>query len=123
MFHSDQLARGQIVPRPEGAPGVTHRLDTGCGKLYLTVNRHPETGQILETFITTGSDGGYLIYTEAASRLISLALRAGVAVGDIGEKNFRSASLARRPSPSGWPRLRRDRKTRRVLPDAQNHRL
>ncbi len=80
------LARGEILPRPESAQGVTHRLDTGCGKIYLTVNYQPENGEILETFITTGSDGGCLIYTEATSRLISLALRAGVAVNEIVEQ-------------------------------------
>lgn len=80
------LARGDILPRPENAHGVTHRLDSGCGKIYLTVNYHPETGDILETFITTGSDGGCLIYTEATSRLISLAIRGGIQVDQIIEQ-------------------------------------
>jgi len=78
-----ELARGEIMPRPENAQGVTHRLDSGCGKIYLTVNYHPATGEILETFITTGSDGGCLIYTEATSRLISLAIRGGIALEEI----------------------------------------
>lgn len=78
-----ELARGEIMPRPENAQGVTHRLDSGCGKIYLTVNYHPATGQILETFITTGSDGGCLIYTEATSRLISLAIRGGIPLEEI----------------------------------------
>ena len=69
------LKRGEILPRPRSAHGMTHRLDTGCGKLYLTVNYQPGSGEILETFITTGSDGGCLVYTEATSRLISLAIR------------------------------------------------
>ncbi|ACA59780.1 LAGLIDADG family homing endonuclease [Candidatus Desulforudis audaxviator] len=78
-----ELARGEIMPRPENAQGVTHRLDSGCGKIYLTVNYHPATGEILETFITTGSDGGCLIYTEATSRLISLAIRGGIPLEEI----------------------------------------
>ncbi len=78
-----ELGRGEIMPRPENAQGVTHRLDSGCGKIYLTVNYHPATGEILETFITTGSDGGCLIYTEATSRLISLAIRAGIGLEEI----------------------------------------
>jgi len=78
-----RLRRGEIFPRPESAIGVTHRLDSGCGKIYLTVNYQPDSGEILETFITTGSDGGCLVYTEATSRLISLAIRGGISVREI----------------------------------------
>lgn len=78
-----ELERGEIRPRPANAQGVTHRLDSGCGKIYLTVNYIPETGEIIETFITTGSDGGCLIYTEATSRLISLAIRGGISIDEI----------------------------------------
>lgn len=83
---SGELKRGEILPRPLSAHGVTHRLDTGCGKIYLTVNYHTNTGKILETFITTGSDGGCLVYTEATSRLISLAIRGGIGVDEIIEQ-------------------------------------
>lgn len=78
-----EMRRGAILPRPVAAHGLTHRLDTGCGKIYLTVNYRPETGEILETFITTGSDGGCLVYTEATSRLISLAIRGGIPVDEV----------------------------------------
>lgn len=81
-----ELARGEIRPRPSNAQGVTHRLDSGCGKIYLTVNYLPESGEIIETFITTGSDGGCLIYTEATSRLISLAIRGGISIEEIVEQ-------------------------------------
>ncbi|TEB15264.1 Ribonucleoside-diphosphate reductase NrdZ [Pelotomaculum sp. FP] len=80
------LRRGEILPRPVSAHGMTHRLDTGCGKLYLTVNYQPDSGEILETFITTGSDGGCLVYTEATSRLISLAIRGGISLEEIVEQ-------------------------------------
>jgi len=83
---SGQLKRGEILPRPTSAHGLTHRLDTGCGKIYLTVNYHTDSGKILETFITTGSDGGCLVYTEATSRLISLAIRGGIGVDEIIEQ-------------------------------------
>ncbi len=80
------LKRGEILPRPVSTHGMTHRLDTGCGKLYLTVNYRPDNGEIIETFITTGSDGGCLVYTEATSRMISLAIRGGIAVDKIVEQ-------------------------------------
>lgn len=78
-----ELRRGDILSRPISAHGVTHRLDSGCGKIYLTVNYQTDNGEILETFITTGSDGGCLVYTEATSRLISLAIRGGISVDQI----------------------------------------
>lgn len=81
-----ELRRGEILPRPLSAHGVTHRLDTGCGKIYLTVNYQTDNGEIMETFITTGSDGGCLVYTEASSRLISLAIRGGIGVDKIIEQ-------------------------------------
>ncbi|MCL6479595.1 MAG: adenosylcobalamin-dependent ribonucleoside-diphosphate reductase, partial [Peptococcaceae bacterium] len=81
-----ELRRGEILPRPVSAHGMTHRLDTGCGKIYLTVNYQPDTGEILETFITTGSDGGCQVYTEATSRLVSLAIRGGIPVEEIVEQ-------------------------------------
>jgi ribonucleoside-diphosphate reductase alpha chain len=78
-------ARGEVVPRPDSTQGVTRRLDTGCGKLYLTAN-FDNDGNIIETFITTGSDGGCLIFTEATSRLISLAIRGGIPVEEVIEQ-------------------------------------
>ncbi|MFX4261292.1 adenosylcobalamin-dependent ribonucleoside-diphosphate reductase [Pelotomaculum propionicicum] len=80
-----KLRRGDILPRPSSAQGTTHRIDTGCGKIYLTIN-YSDSGEILETFITTGSDGGCLVYTEAASRLISLAIRGGISLDKIIEQ-------------------------------------
>src|SRR5690606_7560017 len=55
------------------------------GKLYLTAN-FDDDGNIIETFITTGSDGGCLIFTEATSRLISLAIRGGSPVEEVIEQ-------------------------------------
>ena len=89
------LKRGEILPRPVSTHGMTHRLDTGCGKLYLTVNYQPDNGEIIETFITTGSDGGCLVYTEATSRMISLAIRGGIDVDEVVEQ-----LLSTHPCPS-----------------------
>lgn len=83
---STTFKRGDVLPRPKSASGVTHRLDTGCGKLYLTVNFDQESDAIMETFITTGSEGGCLVYTNAASRLISLSLRGGIPVKEVIEQ-------------------------------------
>ena len=65
--------------RPEKMLGVTRRVNTGCGKLYITVNFDQQG--ICELFTHLGKAGGCACsQLEAISRLISLALRSGVEV-------------------------------------------
>ncbi len=65
-------------PRPETVTGVTRALPTGCGKLYITVNSD-DRGPF-EVFGNMGKAGGCASsQTEALARLMSLALRSGIA--------------------------------------------
>jgi ribonucleoside-diphosphate reductase alpha chain len=70
--------------RPEVTTGITEKVKIGCGNLYITVNSD-ENG-ICEVFTNLGRGGGCPSQSEATSRLISIALRAGMDINEIIEQ-------------------------------------
>ena len=64
--------------RPQEMTGVTERIRTGHGNMYITIN-FDDQGKPFEVFTTLGKAGGCdSAQLEAISRLVSLALRSGI---------------------------------------------
>jgi len=79
-----QASQGGARPRkrPPVTRGQTERVKTGCGTLYVTVNEDDQG--VCEVFTTIGKAGGCsAAFSEATARMISLALRSGVELGQI----------------------------------------
>jgi ribonucleoside-diphosphate reductase alpha chain len=81
---AEKKPENKITPRKRAkrTTGITERVNTGCGSLYVTVNSD-DTG-ICEVFSNLGKAGGCAsAQLEATCRLISLALRSGVDVNNV----------------------------------------
>ncbi len=73
--------RSVIVPRkrPEILNAKVRKVQTGCGRLYVTISEDEE-GKLFELFTSMGKAGGCAAsQSEAIGRLVSLALRSGIA--------------------------------------------
>ncbi|RRJ28017.1 adenosylcobalamin-dependent ribonucleoside-diphosphate reductase [Halocatena pleomorpha] len=99
----EELLKGQAGgayarerPRPDVLYGVTQRIDTGYGKMYVNINED-ENGEPFELFATIGNSGGFTAsFTEGLAKTISYALRSGVDPHEIAEdlQGIRSPKVA-----------------------------
>ncbi|GGK74688.1 adenosylcobalamin-dependent ribonucleoside-diphosphate reductase [Haloarcula sebkhae] len=83
--------------RPDVLHGVTQRIDTGYGKLYVNINEDPEADRPFELFANIGNSGGFTAsFTEALAKTISTALRSGVDPEEIADElqGIRSPKVA-----------------------------
>ena len=87
----------QKQARPDVLHGVTQRIDTGYGKLYVNINEDPENERPFELFANIGNSGGFTAsFTEALAKTISTALRSGVDPYEIADElqGIRSPKVA-----------------------------
>ncbi|ELZ76132.1 MULTISPECIES: adenosylcobalamin-dependent ribonucleoside-diphosphate reductase [Haloferax] len=87
---------GKKRPRPDVLYGVTQRIDTGYGKLYVNINED-EHGEPFELFANIGNSGGFTAsFTEALAKTVSTSLRSGVDPEEIANelKGIRSPKVA-----------------------------
>ena len=78
-----------LVPTPEERPdmlaGITEKVKTGYGNLYVTVNMHD--GRPFEVFAQIGKSGySTMADSEAICRMVSLALRSHIPVKRVIEQ-------------------------------------
>ncbi|MEJ2701079.1 MAG: adenosylcobalamin-dependent ribonucleoside-diphosphate reductase [Sedimentisphaerales bacterium] len=77
--HTKNRPRPQMLsprPRPHKTAGQTMKFRTGCGTLFISVNKD-ENG-LCEVFANLGKAGGCPSQSEATCRAVSAALRCGV---------------------------------------------
>lgn len=83
---STQLQRGDIINCSDDLVGKKRKIMSGCGVLHILAYFDPITGDLMETYLNMGSGGGCLSNTNALSRILSLACRAGIDVYTIKDQ-------------------------------------
>ena len=78
-----ELKRGMIIQADDNCIGKKRTLHTGCGTLHCEAFFDPDTGDLLETYLSKGSSGGCNNFMIGLSRMISLSARGGVDIDSI----------------------------------------
>ena len=79
----EYIPRGYVIPAGDNLIGKKRKLTTGCGSLHCQAFFDPETGNLMETYLSRGSTGGCANSYTGLSRMISLAARGGVSLDAI----------------------------------------
>ena len=77
------LKFGDTIMPSDELIGLKKTIKSGCGTLHLNAYFDEETGELREVFLSKGSKGGCLAFTNAVSRLISLLARKGAPLEEI----------------------------------------
>ena len=89
---NNELKRGMIIKADDNCIGKKRTLVTGCGTLHCEAFFDPDTGELLETYLSKGSQGGCNNYMIGLSRMMSLAARGGVDIYSIVDQLKSSGS-------------------------------
>ena len=79
----DGFKRGDIIKPSDSFIGKKRTLHTGCGTLHCEAFFDPETRELREVYLSKGSTGGCNNFMIGLSRMISIAARGGIKIGDI----------------------------------------
>ncbi len=72
-----------IEDRPNELEGRTLRVESGCGRIYITINKTKDY-PVFEVFANSGKSGSCISsMLESLTKVISISLRAGVPAEDI----------------------------------------
>ena len=80
---NNKLKRGMIIKADDNCIGKKRTLVTGCGTLHCEAFFDLDTGELLETYLSKGSQGGCNNFMVGLSRMISLAARGGLDIYSI----------------------------------------
>src|SRR5699024_10159246 len=67
---NNQLKRGMIIKADDNCIGKKRTLITGCGTLHCEAFFDPDNGELLETYLSKGSQGGCNNFMVGLSRMI-----------------------------------------------------
>jgi len=73
-----ELNRGDIIQIADDVIGKKRKLVTGCGNLHCLAMFDCDTGDLLEVYLSKGSQGGCNNFMIGLSRMISISARGGV---------------------------------------------
>lgn len=113
--NGDILPRGYILDTSDNLVGKKRKLITGCGSLHCVAFFDPITGELMETYLSKGSQGGCNSFMVGLSRMISLSARAGVDINAIIDQ-LHSATAC--PSYSARHASKRDTSKGNCCPSA-----
>ena len=77
------LGRGDIIQVDDNLIGKKRKLITGCGSLHCAAFFNPVSGDLLETYLSKGSQGNCNSFMIGLSRMISLSARSGCDIHSI----------------------------------------
>ena len=77
------LKFGDTIMPSDSLIGLKKTIKSGCGTMHVNAFFDEDTGELREVFLSKGSKGGCLAFTNAVSRLISLLARKGAPLEEI----------------------------------------